>query len=71
MDTGNREYTPGPETGAFHADGQIALIKPLVVEGKPGYGLQAMDGTLLGWFDQLDVAVAAARQHNLTPVTVH
>ena len=71
MDTRKPENTAERIGTTFHADSHIALIKPMEVEGQEGYGLLAVDGTPIGWFDQLDVAIAAARQHNLTPVTVH
>ncbi len=71
MDTEKRDSSAETAGTTLHTDGQIALIKPLEVDGQQGYALHAVDGTPLGWFDQLDVAIAAARQHNLTPVTVH
>lgn len=71
MDTVKPESTTETADTTLHADGHIALIKPMEVDGQQGYALHAVDGTPLGWFDQLDVAIAAARQHNLTPVTVH
>lgn len=71
MDTVKPENSADAAESILHADGQIALIKPFEVDGQRGYALHTVDGTPLGWFEQLDVAIAAARQHDLTPVTVH
>lgn len=71
MDTVNRE-DPNPTSElAMPEDTRIALVMQAELEGQHGYAVHAMDGTPLGWFEQLDVAFAAARQHNLIPVNVH
>lgn len=71
MDTEKRQILDAAAESTMHADARIALIKPAELEGQPGYVVHGADGTPLGWFDQRDVAIAAARQHNLTPVSVH
>ena len=48
-----------------------AYVKRVVVDGKFGYGIHAADGTVLAVVADRDVAFAAARQHDLEPVSVH
>lgn len=71
MDTIKRETTARTTDSASYPDEPVALIKPAEVDGQKGYAIFAGDGTPLGWYDRFDVACAAARQHNLIPVTVH
>lgn len=49
----------------------IAYIKPVFIDGDVGYGIHAGDGTVLAIAETRDVAFAAARQHDLDPVSVH
>ncbi len=49
----------------------IAYIKPVFIDGGIGYGIHAVDGTVLAIAETRDVAFAAARQHDLEPVSVH
>lgn len=71
MDTVKPEIAAETVDVTLLADGQMALVKPAEMDGQQGYALYAVDGTMLGWFDQRDIAIAAARQHNLTPFSVH
>jgi hypothetical protein len=71
MDTSRRDNEASAVDHAFAVMDQLALVKPAENDGQPGYTVLLMDGTPLGWFDQLDVAFAAVRQHDLTPVNVH
>lgn len=49
----------------------LAFIKRIVVDGAPGYSIHGPDGTILALADDRDVAFAAARQHDLEPVSAH
>ncbi len=69
--------TPGdPRTmsqEAFLALGgpNLAYIKRVVYQGEDGYGIHAADGTILAVVSDREAAFAAARQHDLEPVSVH
>ena len=51
--------------------GQIAYIKPVVVDGQPVAAIFSADGQQIGVTENRDVARAAAIQHSLEPVSVH
>ncbi len=48
-----------------------AYVKRVVVDGESGYGIHAADGTVLAVLADRDVAFAAARLHDLEPVSAH
>ena len=48
----------------------LAYVRPIAVDGKPHYGIFAADGTALGAVPNRDLAFAAARQHDLEPVSI-
>lgn len=50
---------------------QVAYIKPVKVQGIQAYAVHAADGTEIAVMANRDVAVAAVRQHELDPVSVH
>jgi hypothetical protein len=50
---------------------QVAYIKPVVVNGMKGFAIHAADGTAMAVTGDLEVAVAAIRQHEMHPVSVH
>ncbi len=50
---------------------QIAYVKPVEVEGKPGFAVHAADGTPLTMLPDRDVAFAVVRQNDLEPVSTH
>jgi len=58
---------------AFAALGgpNLAYIKAAEFDGKPCYAIHAADGRLLGAAPSRELAFAAARQHDLEPVSVH
>lgn len=70
-------YTPGDAHSmtptAFLALGapNLAYVKPVVVDGEPGFGIHSADGEILAVVGDRDSAFAAARQHDLDPVSVH
>ena len=53
--------------GSMH----VAYVKTVAVEGGIAYAIHAADGARLAVFDNRDLAMVAARQHDLEPVSVH
>ncbi|MFP6744299.1 MAG: DUF1150 family protein [Alphaproteobacteria bacterium] len=53
--------------GSMH----VAYVKTVAVEGGIAYAIHAADGAQLAVFDNRDLAMVAARQHDLEPVSVH
>ena len=53
--------------GSMH----MAYVKTVAVEGGIAYAIHAADGAQLALFDNRDLAMVAARQHDLEPVSVH
>ncbi|MEE9249512.1 MAG: DUF1150 family protein [Alphaproteobacteria bacterium] len=49
----------------------LAYVTQVVVDGKHAYLIYAADGTMIDVMDDRDLAFAAARQHDLDPVSVH
>ena len=49
----------------------MAYVRTLTVDGTKGYGIFAADGTQLAFTESLALAVAAVRQYDLQPVSVH
>ncbi|HVB68323.1 MAG TPA: DUF1150 family protein [Acetobacteraceae bacterium] len=50
---------------------QIAYVRPVVVDGTPGFAIHAADGTPMAVAPDQATAVAAIMQHEMVPVTVH
>jgi hypothetical protein len=49
----------------------VAYVKTVTVDGGIAYAIHAADGAELAVFDNRDLAMVAARQHDLEPVSVH
>jgi hypothetical protein len=49
----------------------IAYVKPVVVNGMPGFAIHAADGTPMALADDRDTALAAIVQHEMLPLSVH
>jgi hypothetical protein len=49
----------------------IAYVKPVLIEGEPAFAVHAADGTEMIVLPKHEVAVAAVRQHELEPMSVH
>ncbi len=49
----------------------LAYVTQVVVDGRHAYLIYAADGTMIDVTDDRDLAFAAARQHDLDPVSVH
>ena len=58
---------------AFAALGtpHTAYIKEIVVDGSAGYAICGADGSQMAVVADREVAFAAARQHDMYPVSVH
>jgi hypothetical protein len=50
---------------------QIAYVRPVVVDGTPAFAIHAADGTPMAVAAERDVAIAAIRQHEMIPASVH
>ncbi len=50
---------------------ELAYVTQVVVDRRHAYSIHAADGTIIDVTDDRDVAFAAARQHDLEPVSVH
>ena len=49
----------------------LAYIKPVLVEGAEAWEVHAADGTQIALMQDREVAVAACRQNEMEPVSVH
>jgi hypothetical protein len=49
----------------------LAYIKAADINGNQGYAIFAADGNMIGAAPTRELAFAAARQHDLDPVSVH
>ena len=50
---------------------QLAYIKPVRMEGRDVFAIHAADGPPMAVAAELEVAVAAIRQHEMVPALVH
>jgi len=50
---------------------QIAYVKPIVVDGDPAFAIYAADGTPMAVAPEREVALAAIRQHDMVPLSLH
>lgn len=50
---------------------QLAYVKSVRMEGKDLFAIHAADGTPMAVAAELEVAVAAIRQHEMVPALVH
>ncbi|MFO1025662.1 MAG: DUF1150 family protein [Acetobacteraceae bacterium] len=50
---------------------QIAYVKPVTLNGQPGFAIHAADGTPMAVAGDRSVAVAAILQHEMQPLSVH
>ncbi len=49
----------------------FAYIKPVMVEGQRAFAIHAADGSAMAVVSDHAVALAAVRQHDLEPMSVH
>ena len=82
MDSGDRSDMP-QEVGIFdvrHLSEQqlaalgvshIAYVKPVVINGMPGFAIHAADGTPMAVAGNREVAIAAVMQQEMLPLSVH
>ena len=50
---------------------QVAYIRPVVLDGAPGFAIHAADGTPMAVAGDREVAIAAIVQHEMVPALVH
>ena len=68
--TNQRSQLSPQDFAAFGVD-LVAYVKPVVVDGAPGYAIHAADGTELTVVAGRAAAFAAVRRHEMEPVSVH
>ncbi|RAI59832.1 DUF1150 family protein [Roseicella frigidaeris] len=51
--------------------GEIAYLRPVLVNGERAIAIHAADGTPIGAAPSEDLAIAAILQHELAPALVH
>ena len=71
MNDGDRETAGEQWEYASLLTGNEAYIREVIMDGTIVYGIHATDGRLLGVAPDRDIAFAAARQHQLHPLSVH
>jgi len=49
----------------------IAYVKPVIVNGMPGFAIHAADGTPMALTEDRATAMAAIVQHEMLPLSVH
>ena len=50
---------------------KLAYVKPIVMNGAPGFAIHAADGTPMALAADRDVAIAAIVQHEMVAALVH
>jgi hypothetical protein len=50
---------------------QVAYVKPVMLNGTPGFAIHAADGTPMAVVGDRDVAMAAIVQNEMHPLSVH
>lgn len=63
--------TMSPLEWARFGAGEIAYIRPALVNGTPAVVIHAADGTPIGAAPDAGLAVAAIRQHEMEPALLH
>ena len=71
MNDGDRATAGEQRENAPFLSGNEAYIREVSMDGVAVYGIHAPDGRLLGVAPDRDIAFAVARQHQLTPLSVH
>ncbi len=49
----------------------MAYLRAVTLDGTPGFGIFAADGTQVAFAPSRALAAAAVREHDLEPVSVH
>jgi len=60
-----------PQALALLGMQDLAYLRAITLDGTAGYGIFAADGTQLAFAPSRALAVAAVREHELQPVSVH
>lgn len=78
--TENATQAPGPVFDIRHLSTEqlaqlgltkLAYVKPMVVNGAPGFAIHAADGTPMALAADRDVAIAAILQYEMVAALVH
>ena len=68
----NEIHQLSPQAFAAFGVNALAYIKPVTTtDGRSGYAVFAADGTQLSAIASRDVALAAVRQNDMEPLSVH
>jgi hypothetical protein len=60
-----------PEMFGALGMGHIAYVRPILVDGTAAFAIHAADGTQMAVAPEQAVAVAAIRQHEMEPLSLH
>ncbi|HEY2418008.1 MAG TPA: DUF1150 family protein [Steroidobacteraceae bacterium] len=71
MNTSETIRSISPQALALLGMQSMAYLRKITVDGMPGFGIFAADGTQLAFAPSRALAVAAVREHDLEPVSVH
>ncbi len=71
MNTVHDIRTITPQDLALLGMQNMAYLRAVTLEGTAGFGIFAADGTQLAFAPNRALAVAAVREHDLEPVSVH
>jgi hypothetical protein len=71
MNTSETIRSISPQALALLGMQSMAYLRKITVDGTPGFGIFAADGTQLAFAPSRALAVAAVREHDLEPVSVH
>lgn len=71
MNTSEASRIISPQDFALLGMQSMAYLRKITVDGTPGFGIFAADGTQLAFAPSRALAVAAVREHDLEPVSVH
>ena len=70
--TGLESWKPMPTIEFAHLGVEhLAYIKRVIVDDAPAFAIHAADGRPMAVLRDYDLALAALRQHDLEPVSVH
>jgi len=71
MNTVQDIRTITPQDLALLGMQSMAYLRAIMVDGTPGFGIFAADGTQVAFAPTRALAVATVREHDLEPVSVH
>ena len=60
-----------PDQFAALGVNRLAYVRPAVIEGRTVYAIHSADGSEIGMMAEREIALAAVKQHDMEPVSVH